>query len=284
MNRSFPITATVVDGAHAHDYTALKPAQVPLWCATAGLAATLVATIHSAWIVPTLPDFAAWSCVLALVLACASALFIMPRAFCPGFLIALLPFLLAWRVAAMNGAAPVEWVASFASVPLLALFFDCMRSDIRRDAARPGAWLGTLVWQMTIVRLYFGLNELGHSSEKIFAGLASFHKLTAIFHSFGIGDAAPLFVIAGGLIELASAISVGLGLFARLGAFVSVVYFLVATVGYGHEWTRGYAWATAGGGGWEYVMMLLVVFGSVMFAGGGEILARRLAAAARAYP
>ncbi|WP_277964170.1 DoxX family protein [Pseudomonas sp. RIT-To-2] len=269
MNQAI-LTLDRVDGVSARDYRTLKPAYVPQWLASLAIGLTLVAAIQCGWGDQTLPDFAAWSASLALALALLSALVLTPRNFTVGYLVSLLPFLIAWRVAAMNGAGLLMWVSSFTAVVLLLQFADCVVNDWRRERASPGAWLGTVLWQMTIVRLYFGLNELGHSTEKIFAGLGSFHTLEEGFRHLGFAQWAGLFVILGGLVELASAISVGLGLFARLGALVSLLYFLVATVGFGGEWGRGYAWASAGGGGWEYVMMLLVVFGSVLLTGAGK--------------
>lgn len=268
MNK--PLQLDPVDGAYANDYATLKPSVVPQSLAVLAIAATLAASLYCSLIDHSLPDFAAWSSTLWLIVALASALLITPRAFTPGFLISLLPFLIAWRVAAMNDAAVLMWVASIAFVPLLLQFIDCIRTDWQRNRGTPGAWLVTMAWQATIVRMYFGLNEVGHATEKIFAGMGSFHTLVHGFQGFGLGGAAGLFVVVGGLTELTSAISVGLGLFARLGAAISLVYFLVATLGFGGEWERGYAWATAGGGGWEYVMMLLVVFASVMLAGAGK--------------
>lgn len=260
----------VVDGAYASDYHSLRPTHMPHWISAAALLATLVAALYCSWIDHSLPDFAAWSATLWMVVAVLSAVLITPRVFAPGFLLSLLPFLIAWRVAAMNDATVMIWVASVAAVPLFLQFVDCLLSDLRRDRGKPAAWLGTLLWQATIVRLCFGLNELCHSSEKIFAGLDWFHTLEAGFKGLGLGEAAAAFVILGGLIEFASAVSVGLGLFARLGAFVSLIYFLVATVGFGGEWSRGYAWASPGGGGWEYVMLLMVVFIAVMITGAGK--------------
>lgn len=259
-----------VDGAYATDYRTLKPSVVPQWLAVIAIAATLAASVYCSWVDHSLPDFAAWSSMLWLVVALLSALLITPRVFTVGFLVSLLPFLIAWRVAAMNNARVLQWVASIAFIALVAQLIDCIATDWKRNRGRPGAWLGTLLWQATLVRLYFGLNELGHSTEKIFAGMDSFHALEKGFQGFGLTHTAAIFVVLGGLTELVSAISVGLGLYARLGAFISLGYFLVATVGFGGEWARGYAWATAGGGGWEYVMLLLVFFGSVMLSGAGK--------------
>jgi len=259
-----------VEGASASDYGTLKPSMMPQSLSVTGLAATLLAALYCGWGSHTLPDFAAWSSTLWMCVALLSAVLITPRVFAPGYLLSLLPFLIAWRVAVMNDAQVMVWVASIAAIPMFLQFVDCALSDLRRDRSKPGAWLGTLLWQATLVRMYFGLNELCHSAEKIFAGMGWFHKLEAGFQGFGLGELAAAFVVLGGLIEFASAVSVGLGLFARLGAFVSLIYFLVATVGFGGEWSRGYAWASPGGGGWEYVMLLMVVFAGVMMTGAGK--------------
>lgn len=281
MNSSV-ICLDTVDGAHASDYGTLKPSAVPHSLSVAGLLATLLAAVYCGWGNYTLPDFAAWSSTLWMGVAVLSAVLVTPRVFATGYLLSLLPFLIAWRVAAMNDARVMVWVASIAAIPVFLQFVDCALSDLRRDKGKPGAWLGTLLWQATLMRMYFGLNELCHSSEKIFAGMGWFNTLEAGFQGFGLGELAAAFVILGGLIEFASALSVGLGFFARLGGLVSLIYFLVATIGFGGEWSRGYAWASPGGGGWEYVMLLIVVFAGVMMTGAGKfsldgwLLQRRL--------
>ncbi len=258
------------EGAYAHDYGCLKPSVVPQWLAILVLAATWMVALYCSFIEHSLPDFAAWTASACLLLALMSALLIAPRTFAVGFLLSLAPFLLAWRIAAINGAQLLTYTAGIAVIVLMLQLADCIVTDCRRNRHLPTAWLGTLLWQATVVRLCFGLNELCHSAEKIFAGQNSFHALEKAFQSLGFTHYAAVFVVLGGLTELASAISVGLGLFARLGAAVSLLYFLVATVGFGGEWTRGYSWGTAGGGGWEYVMLLMVVFGGVMMTGAGK--------------
>lgn len=269
MNQSISQEGSSVDGSFASDYGVLKPTRFPNILVIVGIAATYVASIYCGWGDKTLPDFAAWTSTLCLLVSLLAAIFVTPRVYSMGFLISLLPFLIAWRVAAMNSATVLEWVASIAFILILLQFIDCVISDVKRSRWRAGAWFTTLLWQATIVRLYFGLNELGHSVEKIFAGRASYDNLVHLFQSLGSSQAGVLVVIAG-LIELGAAISIGLGLFARLGALCGMIYFLVATIGYGGEWGRGYAWATAGGGGWEYVMLILVYFGSVVMAGAGK--------------
>lgn len=260
----------LIDGAFAHDYRLLKPSLTPQWLATLALGVTLLAAVYSSWVAHSLPDFAAWTAPILLLIAMLSALLISPRVFAVGYLISLLTFLIAWRIAVMNDAQALVWIASVTSLVLLAQLIDCVVGDWRRNLGVPGAWFGTLVWQATIVRMYFGLNEIGHGTEKIFAGMGSFHHLVDIFQSLGLGSIAPVFVVLAGLTELLLALTVGLGLLTRLGGFIGLGYFLVATVGFGGEWARGYSWATPGGGGWEYVMMLLVVFGSVMLSGAGK--------------
>jgi len=259
-----------VDGASAPDYRLLKPSVIPQWLATAGIAAALVAAVYCGWVNRSLPDFAAWSATLWLLLALLSSVLISPRVYTPGFLISLLAYLIAWRVSAMNDAHVLMWTATIGFIPMVLQFIDCVVGDWRRNRTRSGAWLGTLLWQSTIVRMVFGLNELGHATEKLFAGQDSFHHLVKGFQGFGLTQSAALFVVMAGLTELASAISVGLGFLTRGGALLSIGYFLVATVGFGGEWGRGYAWATAGGGGWEYVMLLLAVFGSLLLTGAGK--------------
>ncbi len=258
------------EGAYADDYRLLAPSVVPHWLATVAIGAALGAALYCSAIDHSLPDFAAWTSSVCLLLAVLSALLITPRIFAVGYLLSLAPFLLAWRIAAINGAQVLSYTAGVAVIVLLLQLVDCVVTDCRRNRHLPTAWFGTLLWQATVVRLCFGLNELCHSAEKIFAGLHSFHTLERAFQGLGFNQYAAVFVVLGGLTELASAISVGLGLFARLGAAFSLLYFLVATVGFGGEWTRGYAWGTPGGGGWEYVMLLLVVFGGVMMTGAGK--------------
>lgn len=259
-----------IDGASAGDYRLLAPSHIPQAWAQVALAAAWIAALYGGWGNGALPDFAAWSATLWSGLALVSGLLLTPRVFTLGYLVSLLGLLIAWRVAAMNDARVLMGVSSLAAVVMAAQFIDCVVGDLRRHRGTPVAWLCTAAWQLTAVRMTFGLNEVGHATEKLFAGLGSFHTLEKGFQGFGITHGAGLFVVLGGLIELASAISVGLGLFARLGALVSIVYFLVATLGFGGEWTRGYAWASPGGGGWEYVLLLLVVFGGVMLTGAGK--------------
>lgn len=248
----------------------LAPSLVPNAIVQTAIGMTLIASIYSSWISGQLPDFAAWSSTLSLVIALCSALFVSPRVFRVGYLISLLFFVIAWRVAAMNSVTLMEWVAGIAFLPFLAQFAEVIVRAWQRARLSGHVSATVLSWQMTTIRMVFGLNELGHATEKIFAGEASFHTLVKGFQGFGLGHAAALFVIVGGLTEFASAVSVGLGFFARLGALMSVVYFLVATVGFGHEWTRGYEWSTNGGGGWEYVMLILVVFSAVLLGGAGK--------------
>lgn len=264
------ISRPVVDGASATNYQSLKPGMVDNRFSVLALAICFVSSVYCGWMQQSIPDLAAWFCSIWLLLSLAAAVLITPRLFTVGYLISLLSFLIAWRIAAINGAQLQMIISGLCAIPLFFQFVDCVANDLRSEHRKSGAWLASLVWQFTVVRMCFGLNELCHATEKLFGGFSSFHHMEKGFQAVGLVEGAAFFVVLGGLIELASAISVGLGVFARLGALMSTLYFLVATIGFGGEWTRGYAWASAGGGGWEYVMLLLVVFGGVMATGAGK--------------
>lgn len=270
MNTIANVERGVLDGAFAGNYQDLKPQRMPNWMSVTGIVLTLMSALYSGFLQGALPDLAAWFCTFWFCIALISSVAVTPRVFVPGYLISVLAYLLAWRIAAMHGAQTVMVMASLGAIPLALQFVDCCLHDLRGNRGRPGAWLGALLWQFTMVRMTFGLNELCHSAEKLFAGHDSFSHMVQAFQSLGLVQGAAVFVILGGLVELTSAISVGLGLFARSGAVLSLVYLLVATIEYGGEWTRGYAWASAGGGGWEYVMLLIVVFNGVMIVGAGK--------------
>lgn len=259
-----------IDGPSVTDYRSLRPSHIPHILGSIAVAVSLIVAIYCAKVQHTLPDFAAWSAIGSLCLSLFVSVALTPRIFCVGFLFELLFLLLAWRVAAMNGALPLMVASSIAAIILFSELVDCIVTDWKAMAGRPGAWFENLLWQATVVRMFFGFNEIGHAVEKIFAGKRSFETLVSLFHHFGIGNNATKFVVVGGLIEFASAIGVGTGLFTRLAGAGSALYVLIATMGYGGEWTRGYGWATAGGGGWEYVMLILTLFLSLTIAGGGK--------------
>ncbi len=246
-------------------YAYLKPRFIPNTLVAALIFITFLVAIYSGFMSGQLPDFAAWTATLLLLLSFIICVAVTPRNFCVGFLISLLPFMLAWRVAAMNGAFTLMVISTIAFIVILVQFFDSMRNDWLHDT-RDG-WLGNVVWQSTLVRIVFGLNELGHTSEKIWAGETSYHHLVSVFSSLGAVHFTAAFVILAGLFELAMAIGLTFGFLTRLSGFVGVVYLLVATLFFGHEWVHGYAWNA---GGWEYVVLVLTVFFSVMFSGAGK--------------
>ncbi|WP_435637069.1 DoxX family protein [Carnimonas bestiolae] len=80
---------------------------------------------------------------------------------------------------------------------------------------------------------------------------------------------AAVMMIAAGIVEFSLAISVGLRLLTRAGGLLGVIYFLIATVVFGGEWSSGYRWNTPNGG-WEYVLLILVVFGSTAYVDAGK--------------
>jgi putative oxidoreductase len=166
-------------------------------------------------------------------------------------------------------------VSAVVFVPFALQFIAVWRNDRRH--LRNDAWLENLVWGATLVRVYFGFNELGHATEKIFAGYHSWSHMTndvfapfaaKTFPPFTLLSSAPgLFVIIAGLIEFALAIGIGFGFMTRLAGAGGVLFLLIATIGYGKEWFNGYGWA---GAGWEYVMLLIVFFISFVFTGAGK--------------
>lgn len=259
-------------GVVARDYYSLTSDKVWHVFAIGGLGISFLASLYCGFFSKMLPDFSAWTCSGFILIALLSAILITPRIFCIGFLVTLLFQITAWRIAALNQVLAVEIVAGVTFILLLLQFLRCVQKDCQLQGSGSSGWLVTLLWQATFLRLVFGINEIGHANEKIFAGEASFHHMQSVFMGLGVHNSvlAGVMVIMAGLVEFGLAISVGLGLFARAGAVLGVVYFLIATVGFGGEWLNGYGWSNPGGGGWEYVMLILAYFGSVACVGAGK--------------
>ncbi|GHB17038.1 DoxX family protein [Salinicola rhizosphaerae] len=211
-----------------------------------------------------LPDWSRWTVVGLLAISLVVNLVVTPRWFRIGFLVSLLTFVTGWRVAAMHDVWPLMIAGFVTFLALVAQFADAMRKDWQSRGS--AAFANHLMWQLALVRLYFGVNEVGHATEKIFAGQASFEHMATQFGQLGT-PMPGLFVIAAGLVEFSLAIGVGLGLFTRFFAALGTLYFLVATVAFGHEWVHGYAWD---GSGWEYIALLIVFYVSLLLSGGGR--------------
>lgn len=252
-------------------------------------------------------DFGAVWTVLLLVLALALSVWVTPRHFVIGFLTSLLPYLIVWRIAAMAGGTRVlgaggtatwqitgsrPWalmiVSAVTLVPFVLEFAFAWHHDLAHRTGQ-NLWLLNLVWGFTLVRIYFGYNELGHAAEKIFAGYASWsHMTNDVFGPLGtsaanpfslLGSAPGFFVVLAGIIEIGVGFLVGSGLLTRLGGAGGVIYLLLATLAYGGEWGHGYGWSS---GGWEYPALMVVFFLSFVFTGAGPFsIDHRLASSGR---
>lgn len=271
----------------------LVPAGVPDIYVQVCLGVTLLVGLYTVFIAHQIHDFgAAWTIVL-LALALAISIWVTPKHFTVGFLTSLLPYLIVWRIAAMAGGTDetgadgtVEWTISgprpwalmvvclITLVPFVLQFAAVWRNDLRHRTEN--VWLFNLVWGFTLVRIYFGFNELGHATEKIFAGHDSWAHMTyqvsgpmgtdAVAPFSLLGQAPGFFVVLAGIIEIAVGLGIGFGFMTRLAGLGGVVYLLLATIAYGGEWFNGYGWA---GAGWEYPMLLIVFFGSFALTGAG---------------
>jgi putative oxidoreductase len=249
-----------------------------------GIASVAVGQIH---------DFGAVWTVLLSAAALAVSIWVTPRHFVVGFLTSLLPFLTVWRVAAMAGGAsvlkgdgsttwaitgPRPWALMIVSAVTLVTFVLEFAFAWYHDLTHrsENKWLLNLVWGAALVRIYFGYNEVGHATEKIFAGYASWEYMTnSVFGPLGtaavgpfalLGKAPGVFVVIAGIVEIGVGLLVGAGLLTRLGGAGGVAYLLLATLPYGGEWGHGYGWS---GGGWEYPMLLIVFFLSLVLTGAG---------------
>lgn len=205
-----------------------------------------------------------------LAIAAAAMIAITGKSIVAGFLIALLAFLIGWRIA---GLYSVDWVrfpliATF--LGFVALFFDTARRNIRSPKLGPAAdatRLSITDWHLTLFRLYVGLNIVPHFTEKLFAGPGPFQEDVAAFTKLGV-PAPELFVYLGGACEFGIAVGVGLGLVTRFAAVGAALYMMIATL-IGDHFSLGFIWASPGGG-WEYPVLWAVLLISFAFTGGGR--------------
>ncbi|MDF7674137.1 DoxX family protein [Acetobacteraceae bacterium ESL0709] len=211
-----------------------------------------------------LPDWSRWTASVLMTLALFFNMFVMPQAIRAGYLVSMLFFLTSWRVAAMNGAFAIEIICFMTFLVMVVQFAGMVVRNWKTHGIT--GFTEALMWQLGLARMYFGMNEIGHSVEKIFAGQASHDKLLHIFMSLGT-PMPDVFVILAGLVEFALAFGVGCGFLTRLAAAGGILYFLIATVPFGGEWVHGYAW---GNRGWEYIALLIVFYASLLFSGAGR--------------
>lgn len=127
--------------------------------------------------------------------------------------------------------------------------------------------ISAIEWHLVFVRMYVGYDLIAHCAEKLFSGPIPFQADVKSFTAFGVVNP-EFFVILAGLMELAGAISLGLGFFTRVGAIGTTLYLFVATL-LGHHFKVGFTWVDPGGG-WEYPVMwgiLILSFGVLGDAG-----------------
>lgn len=155
----------------------------------------------------------------------------------------------------------IGWIAATVYVPLLFQLIFVLRKTYDHDGPTQTA--------LSMIRMFIGLNWLTHCTEKLFV---SHHDLGLVgFFANGFGNLtvghplsdnlANALIVLGGIIELATAISLGLGYFSRFGAFMSAGYLVVAQIVGGH-FAVGYTWILPGGG-WElafYFFMVTIPF------------------------
>ena len=88
---------------------------------------------------PAMPLIAKVFMILWLALAVVALVLIVPADFAAGFLIALLAFLVGWRLAGLYGLDRVSYPLIAVFVAFLALFFDTARRNLRSPRLGPAA-------------------------------------------------------------------------------------------------------------------------------------------------
>ncbi len=207
-------------------------------------AAAILTIIQPATNIPGIAHFfmlawLAWSIVFCLL---------SYQSFIWGYLPSLLGMMIAWRIACIYDVSPVTWLLLCGFLAALVNFFYCARQT--------GNWHD---WQLVFIRLYLGLNFVPHFTEKLFAGSAPHLVDVQAFISLGVAHA-DFFVWLAGFCEFGAAIALSFGLFTRLGASLTVLYLLIATL-LGHHFMLGFIWANVGGG-WEFAVLWMVMIAS----------------------
>ncbi len=247
-------------------FTDLRQGRISTRLLTTMLMVVCLITLYAAICGHQLQDVARIACPLMTIMALLIAGCSMPRNFPVGFLASALLVLINWRVAAMLDLWPVMVASSIAACAYLVSLAGFVRRDWRSRSQAPS--LAGLHWQMTVVRIYFGFDMVGHFTEKLFAGSASFQHMVGIFSQLGV-PAPATFVVLAGLCELGIAIGIGMGLLTRLTAVAATLYFLVANH-FGAHFANGFTWSNGPTGGWEYPLLMSVFYLSFMFSGAGR--------------
>jgi len=208
--------------------------------------------LHSVMMLATKPATCfmfGWLC-LAIIFAGVSLL-----EFVPGFLISVFSMIIAWRIAGLLNVRVVSIPLTVAFIFLLLNFLYCAYKNLS-DPQHSLQRYSLMDWQLIFIRLYVGLDFIPHFTEKLFAGAAP--HMEDVKYFAGIHVPHPdFFVWLAGFCELGAAITLGLGLFMRLGTVGAMLYLLIATLLGGH-FLFGFIWANTGGG-WEFPVFWMVL-------------------------
>ncbi|AIL66030.1 DoxX membrane protein [Rickettsiales bacterium Ac37b] len=235
-----------------------------------GLLILVCCVLHAIFIDKKIPDYAAFFSLFFILLAFLVHYFVIPKDFTIGYLISCFAFLIMWRISAMHSVTTVSIPSIFIFIAFLCQIADYIYNDLKypSEGYLVKIWHNKLLWQMTLLRMYFGFDMVGHFTEKLFAGRASYYHLINVFIQLGVTFNTDLIVLLAGLCELAIAIGIGLGIITRLAALGAALYFLIATI-LGHHFLDGFTWVNPGGG-WEYPMLMIVFYVSFILAGAGK--------------
>lgn len=174
-----------------------------------------------------------------------------------GFLLTLFPTIIVVRNADQHDWSMIGWISAITFIPLFFQLITIAKEQYNQSGGQALA--------LSLIRTFVGLNWLTHCTEKLFlshhdAGLVNFFSTVVGPNTIGANippHLAHYVIIFGGLVELSIALSLGLGLFTRLGAFFAACYLIAAQLMSGH-FMVGYTWALPGGG-WELCFFFFMV-------------------------
>lgn len=149
----------------------------------------------------------------------------------------------------------IGWVTAVSYVPLILQLTELSKHFIEKGEVQ-GVTL-------SLLRAFIGLNWLTHCTEKIWIseidkGLFGFfqNNVGKFLTGVPLTDAnANLIIRFAGCVEFSAAFLLGLGLFSRFGAFISLAYSTAAVI-MGEHFLAGYTWAIPG---WEFCFFLFMV-------------------------
>ena len=234
------------------------------WLVVCPTALALAGAVQATLIEPatSLAPLAAGFMVAWLVLSLLFSVLAL-RHFVLGFLGGLLFLLAGWRIAGPLGLEQVIWPAAAATALYIARYVDAAIADIRLGRE---ATMSLPQWHLTFLRIYFGFDMVPHFTEKLFAGPAPFRHEVEVLGRYGMNPPV-VFVLIGGLCELAIAFGLGMGFLTRLAGAGAALYFFIASM-VGNHFAKGFTW-NQNGGGWEYPLLMLVLYLSFVVTGGG---------------